>query len=528
MEQKKKRVVIYDTTLRDGMQGIQVNYSLTDKIQIAHKLDDMKIDYIEGGFPLSNDKEAAFFKTIAEEKLNHAKVVAFGSTRKPGGRAGADPHVDALLQADTPAVMIVGKTWKAHVEKVLGTNTVENIEMIYDSIQYLKSQGKEVLFDLEHFFDGYKDDPAYAVEVLKAGTDAGADALVLCDTNGGTLPGELITILQSLPRDELNPLGVHFHNDSGTADANTILSLDYGVNHVQGTVNGWGERTGNANICVFVPNICLKTEYEAAISSELRHLTSLSRYVAEKANIIPDRRQPYVGVAAFSHKAGQHADVIAKAPHLMEHIDSKMVGNERQIILSELAGKSTVMRKLEPYGTFDKNSKEVKNLTTILKTKENEGYEYEAAEASFDLLIRKTLGLYKPMITLKNYHLESFKTSDFPAKTVGRIFLNADEHDIMGASVGIGPVETLDAALRDALIPKCPFLKKIALIDYKVRVLNPQRAAAAKVRVFITSTDHEHNWDTVGVSQNVIEASWEAIVDSMEYYYNNFVVNGDT
>lgn len=525
MNNSKKNIIVYDTTLRDGMQGIQINYSLTDKIQIAHKLDEMKIDYIEGGFPFSNEKESSFFKTMRKEKLNHSKIVAFGSTRKPGGKAKDDPHIEALLESEMPVAMIVGKTWKAHVAEVLNTDPKENLEMIYDSISFLKSEGKEVLFDLEHFFDGYKDDPEYAVEVLKTATKAEADALVLCDTNGGILPPEVITILKALPLDALKPLGVHFHNDSGCADANTLVSLDYGVTHVQGTVNGWGERAGNANICVFVPNICLKTPYTTNMGDQLKHLTSLSRFVSEKANIIPDRRQPYVGVAAFSHKAGQHADVISKAPHLMEHIDGRLVGNERRILLSELAGKSTILKKLSKYGDFNKNSDEVKDLLKILKGKENEGYEYEAAEASFDILIRKTIDMYTPLLNLNNYHLESYKTWEYPAKTVGRIFLSSEGKDIMGAAVGIGPVETLDAALRDALLPFHSFLKKIALIDYKVRVLNPQKAAAAKVRVFITSTDHELTWDTVGVSQNVIEASWEAIVDSMEYYYNNHVIN---
>lgn len=521
----KAHIAIYDTTLRDGMQGIQVNYNLSDKLQIARKLDELRIDYIEGGFPLSNEKEAAFFEKIKEEKLEHSKIVAFGSTRKPGGDCKADAHIQALLKAETPAVMVVGKTWKAHVTQVLRTDFQENLAMIYDTICYLKNEGKEVLFDLEHFFDGYKDDPSYALQVLHTGTEAGADALVLCDTNGGTLPQEVITIFSALPQEKLSTLGVHFHNDTGNADANSILALDYGARHIQGTVNGWGERTGNANLCVFVSNICLKTKYTAHIASQLKHLTSLSRFVSEKANIIPDRRQPYVGVAAFSHKAGQHADVISKAPHLMEHIDSTLVGNERRILLSELAGKSTIIKKISKYGDFDKNSDEVKKLIQILKTKEKDGYEFEAAEASFDLLIRKTLDLYSPLLKLNNYHLESYKTSEYPAKTVGRIFLNSNGQEIMGAATGIGPVETLDGALRDALIPFHSFLKWISLIDYKVRVLNPQKAAAAKVRVFITSTDHEHTWDTVGVSENVIEASWEAVVDSMDYYYNNFVLN---
>lgn len=515
-----RRVVMYDTTLRDGMQGIQVNYTLDDKIKIAHALDEMKIDYIEGGFPLSNEKEAAFFQQIRSENLQHAQVVAFGSTRKAGGSAERDPMVRALLDAETPTVIVVGKTWKAHVEKVLQTDEEENLRMIFDSVHFLKSQGREVFFDLEHFFDGYKDDPAYARQVLKAGSDAGADCLVLCDTNGGTMPQEVASIMAALPQDELAPLGGHFHNDGGVAIANSMTAVDNGAMHIQGTVNGWGERTGNANLCTFIPNIVLKTQYSASCEDHLTHLTHLSRFVAEKANIIPDRRQPYVGDASFSHKAGQHADVIGKAAYLMEHIDSRLVGNERHIVLSELAGKSTVVEKLREYGDYTKASPVVESLTSLLKQRENDGYEYEAAEASFDILVRKALNSYRPLVSLRNYHLESYKTADAPSKTVGRIFLQMDQKEVMGAAVCVGPVDTLDHALRDALRPVCPWLDRITLTDYRVRVLNPESGAAARVRVFVTYTDHEQTWDTVGVHENIVEASWEALIDAIEYYYN--------
>ena len=519
-----RTVVMYDTTLRDGMQGIQVNYTLDDKIKIAHALDDMRIDYIEGGFPLSNEKEAAFFRQMKRENLSHAKVVAFGSTRKANGSAERDPMIRALLDAETPAVIVVGKTWKAHVEHVLQTDEEENLRMIYDSIHFLKSQGREVFFDLEHFFDGYKDDSTYARRVLSAGSDAGADCLVLCDTNGGTMPQEVASIMSALPQGDLAPLGGHFHNDGGVAIANSMVAVDNGAIHIQGTVNGWGERTGNANLCTFIPNIVLKTDYRAACADHLTHLTHLSRFVAEKANIIPDRRQPYVGDASFSHKAGQHADVIGKAAHLMEHIDSRLVGNERHIVLSELAGKSTVVEKLREYGDYTKASPVVEDLTRLLKQKENDGYEYEAAEASFDLLIRKALESYRPLVSLRNYHLESYKTADTPSKTVGRVFLQLDQREIMGAAVCVGPVDTLDHALRDALAPVCPWLDQITLTDYRVRVLNPESGAAAKVRVFVSYTDHTRSWDTVGVNENIVEASWEALIDAMEFYYNTVVL----
>ena len=519
-----KKICIYDTTLRDGMQGIEINYTLNDKIQIAHSLDDMNIDYIEGGFPLSNEKESEFFSRVKKEKFQHAKIVAFGSTRKPNGKAIEDPHTNALLDAETPAVIVVGKTWLSHVKYVLKTTPEENLAMIYDSISYLKSKGREVFFDLEHFFDGYKNNPDYALKVLQTGTEAGAKTLVLCDTNGGTLPHEVDAILAKLPIEKLAPIGVHFHDDCGVAVANSLLSIQKSSVHIQGTINGWGERCGNANLCTIIPNICLKTDFTTNADLKLGALTSLSRFVAEKANIIPNKRQPYVGEAAFSHKAGQHADVILKAPELMEHIDGMKVGNERQILLSELAGKSTIVRKLEKYGKFDKKSDQVDEIVKILKQKEKDGYEFEAAEGSFDLLMRKTLGKYKKLIELKNYHLESFKTGSHNSKTVGRVFLNSQDEHYMGAGVAIGPVDTLDIALRDALNDSYPFISKLSLTDYRVRVLDPEFAAAAKVRVFITTTDHRHSWDTVGVSENIVEASWEALVDSFEYYYNNYIL----
>ena len=520
-----ERVAIFDTTLRDGMQGMEISFTLDDKIQIAHRLDELGIDYIEGGFPLANEKESAFFERTRKEKFQHARIVAFGSTRKPGHKAARDPHIQALIEAETSAVAITGKTWKAHVVQVLNTDLEENLEMIRDSIQTLKEAGMEVIFDLEHFFDGYKDDPAYAHKILETGTRAGADVLVLCDTNGGTLPSDVGRIIGELPKADLAPLGVHFHNDCGTAVANSLAGIEAGACHVQGTINGWGERCGNANLCALIPNICLKMSRHVHAEKNLAELTSVARFVSEKANIIPDKRQPYVGEAAFSHKAGQHADVLTKAEGLMEHIDAQLVGNHRRILLSELAGRSTVVSKMSRYGSFDKKSKEVSELVGKLKELENLGYEFEAAEASFDLLMRKTLNLYSPLAELHNYYLESYKYGESPSKTVGRIFLRQNGKELMGAAVKIGPVETLDAALRDALLPTYPFITKVKLIDYRVRILNPTAAAAAKVRVFITSSDGNESWDTVGVSENIVEASWQAIVDSLEFYYNNYILN---
>lgn len=517
-------VVFYDTTLRDGMQGIEINFNLDDKLAVARMLDELRIDYIEGGFPLANEIESEFFRRVRQEKLQHSKIVAFGSTRRPGTKAEDDPHISALLEAETPAVIVVGKTWTEHVTKVIGTDLEENLAMIYDSIFTLKKAGREVFFDLEHFFDGYKADPDYALRVLQAGSQAGADCLVLCDTNGGTLPHEVSDILQGLPQKELAPLGGHFHNDCGTAVANSLEAIMSGARQIQGTMNGWGERCGNANLCALIPNVELKMKRPNSVGSRVSEITTISRFIAAQANVIPDKRQPFVGSAAFSHKAGQHADVIQKAPYLMEHMDASEVGNERQILLSALAGKGTILAKLQEYGQFTKRSPEVGQLLETLKDREAQGFEYEAAEASFDLIIRQTIGTYTPLFSLKNYHLESFKAGATPSKTVGRIFMSLDQHDIMGAAVGTGPVETLDHALRDALHPHFPELQAVELVDYRVRVLNPESHAAAKVRVFITSTDGEIHWNTVGVHANIVEASYEALVDSLEYYYNACVL----
>ncbi len=520
-------IIIYDTTLRDGMQGIEINFTLEDKIAVARMLDELHIDYIEGGFPLSNEIETEFFRRMRNEKLQHAKLVAFGSTRQPGHKATQDPHIQALLEAETPAVIVVGKTWTEHVSTVIGTSLEENLEMIFDSISTLKKEGREVFFDLEHFFDGYKADPAYALKVLEAGSQAGADNLVLCDTNGGTLPNEVRSILGELPQQKLSPLGGHFHNDCGTAVANSLEAIHAGAVHVQGTINGWGERCGNANLCSLIPNIGLKLNLPNNVGDRVTELTRISRQIAAKANVIPDKRQPFVGTAAFSHKAGQHADVIQKDAHLMEHMDAALVGNERQILLSALAGKGTILAKLQEYGEYSKASPEVSALLDVLKQKEAEGFEYEAAEASFDLIIRQAIGKYSPLFQLKNYHLESFKAGTTDSKTVGRIFMDVGPHDTMGAAVGTGPVETLDHALRDAVLPHCPSLNQVELVDYRVRVLDPESHAAAKVRVFITSTDGNENWNTVGVHENIVEASFQALVDSLEYFYNTSVLGKD-
>lgn len=523
------RVFLFDTTLRDGMQGTGINYTLKDKLEIARRLDDCGIDYIEGGFPLANEKEAAFFQQIKKQPLANARLAAFGSTRKPGNQAAADPNLQALLGAETPVVVIVGKAWLLHVEHVLSTSAEENLALIDDSIRLLKAEGREVIFDLEHFFDGWKAHPDYTRQVVQTARAAGADWLVPCDTNGGTLVGEVTAayeFLATIPGLS-GHLGAHFHNDLDLGVANSLAAVVAGARQVQGTINGWGERCGNANLCSIAPSLSLKLPYQTSL--DLGRLTELSRFVSEKANMIPEKRQPFVGEAAFGHKAGQHADVLAKAQAIqkpgftfggmMEHMDPGLVGNTRRILLSELAGKSTVALKLAKFGTFDKSSREVAELTKILKEKENAGYEYEAAEASFELLVLKALGRYKPLFELDNYHLESYKTWDRDSQTVGRIFLTAEGKRFMGAAVGIGPVGVLDKALRNALEATFPFVKNLVLTDFSVRVLNAGEASTdSQVRVFISWSDGLSAWDTVGVHENIIEASWQALVDSFEYY----------
>ncbi len=523
------RVYLFDTTLRDGMQGTGINYTLKDKLEIARRLDEVGIDYIEGGFPLANEKEASFFQQMKKEPLRSAKLAAFGSTRKPGNKAVSDPNLTALLNAETPVVVVVGKAWLLHVEHVLGTNGDENLALVDDSIRLLKAEGREVIFDFEHFFDGWKAHPEYTRKVVETARDAGADWLVPCDTNGGTLVHEVTAAYEFLSHISglTGRLGVHFHNDLGLGVANSLAGILSGARQVQGTINGWGERCGNANLCSVAPSLSLKLPFQTRL--DLGRLTELSRFVSEKANLILDRRQPFVGEAAFSHKAGQHADVLVKAQALqvdgftsggmMEHMDPALVGNTRRILLSELAGKSTVALKLGKFGSFEKNSREVAELTRILKEKENAGYEYEAAEASFELLVMKVLGRYRSLFELDNYHLESYKTWDRDSQTVGRIFLTAQGKRFMGAAVGVGPVGVLDKALRNALEATYPFVMNLVLTDFSVRVLNAGEASTdSKVRVFISWSDGQSTWDTVGVHENIIEASWQALVDSFEHY----------
>lgn len=515
-------LTIYDTTLRDGMQGEKVNFSLQDKIEVALKLDQLGIHYVEGGFPLANKKEEAFFKQIKKEKIKQSKITAFGSTRKPGRSVEDDFHIGALLQAETEVVTVVGKTWDQHVTSVLQTSLEENLKMIEDSVAYLKKKGREVIYDAEHFFDGYAANPTYALKTLSVAHGAGADIAVLCDTNGGSVHTAIIKALKAVGTIANLRFGIHLHDDVGMAVANSLIALDYGCVQIQGTMNGWGERCGNTNLCTIIPNIHFKTKHQLFSDAQLEQLTPTARYISELANIIPSHQAPYVGFSAFAHKAGQHADVIVKNPALMEHLDSAQVGNNRRILLSELAGKSTIVHKLKKHGDFDKNSKEIAEIISTLKEKENLGYEYEAAEASFELLVLKTIGEYRPLFELDKYHVFCSKDhSEKDSHTHATVFIKVGKELHEAVAKGHGPVGALDLALRLALGNSFPFIKKIKLVDYKVRVLNSEKAANAKVRVFMKSTDGDKDWDTVGVSENIIDASWQALLDSFEYVFND-------
>ncbi|MHC1605069.1 MAG: citramalate synthase [Candidatus Methanofastidiosia archaeon] len=509
---------LYDSTLRDGTQGANISFSLEDKILVAKKLDELGIRYIEGGFPLSNKKDTEFFKRMKDVKLKQAKVVSFGSTRKPNGEVDNDANLHAILSADTFVVAVVGKGWTVHVKDVLRTTPQENLNIVRESVEYLKEKGKEVVFDCEHFFDGFRDDENYALNVLKAAEEGGADVLVLCDTNGGFLTSDAVKIVRKVAKNVQTPLGIHAHNDTDMAVATSVGVVDEGVTHIQGTINGYGERCGNANLCSIIPDLKIKMKIDCVSDEQLKMLTSASRYIAELANYPHNDKSAYVGRDAFTHKAGQHVDVLLKNKRAMEHVKPDLIGNERRILISELAGKGSVLKKMLKYmPKLDKRAPEVIQLTKKMKDLELKGYEFEAADASFDLIIRRELKLTKPMFDLKDYEVTIVKGGKNEGCIVAGVRLNIEKKEHKGSSFGCGPVDALSGAFRNALLPAYPEVKKIKLVDYKVRVVNGMAGTAAKVRVFVRSTDGKDQWDTVGVSENIVEASWQAIVDSFEY-----------
>ena len=512
-----KKVKIYDTTLRDGMQAEGVSFSAEDKLQIAQRLDEFEVDYVEGGFPLSNPKEEEFFARIKDVDFKHAKVAAFGSTRRAGNTVENDPCIGALMACGAEVVTLVGKAWDMHVTDVLRCSLDENIELCADSVAYLVKNGREVVFDAEHFFDGYKANPEYAMKVLQAAADAGAGTLVLCETNGGALPDEVFAITEKVCKAFPKAVvGIHCHNDSDCAVANTLAAVRAGARHVQGTINGLGERTGNANLCTIIPNLSLKMGYETVGADNIQRLTELSRYVFEVANLAPSLNMPYVGESAFAHKGGLHIDALRKNEKTYEHISPELVGNERRFLISELSGASNVLDKLEKKKMITDKALARKILSRVQQM-ENDGYQFETAEASFDLLIKKEMGTYEKTFDLLKYHIDVERSTSGQMVTEATVKLQVDGKAEHVVSEGDGPVNALDSALRKALEPFYPNIRDMSLIDYKVRVVNARAGTAARVRVVIESRDQVDMWGTVGVSENIIEASWHALVDSVEY-----------
>jgi 2-isopropylmalate synthase len=510
------RIRIYDTTLRDGSQGEGVNFSLQDKLRLTLRLDELGVDYIEGGYPLSNPKDFEYFQEVRKLPLRHARVAAFGMTRRKGIRPEEDTCLKALLESQAPIITLVGKTWDLHVRQVLGTTLEENLRMIADSVAYCKAAGREVFYDAEHFFDGARHNTEYALETLKAARAAGASAVILCDTNGGTLPEEIAARTAQVRRALPGEIGIHCHNDCDVAVANTLAAVAQGATQVQGTVNGIGERCGNVDLVSVIANLALKLDHEVLASGSLVRLTEVSRYVYETANMNFRPGQPFVGTSAFAHKGGMHAQGVARNTASYEHIDPAQVGNERRILVSELAGRATVLGKLGRRLQAP-DPAAVAAILGRVQDLEHEGYEFEAAEASFDLLARKVLGGYRPKFERLAYRVNIETDAQGRPVTEATVKVRVGDEVQHTVSEGDGPVNALDAALRKALRTVYPNLAAMQLVDYKVRVVNARAGTAARVRVVIESRDEHDVWGTVGVSENIIEASWLALVDSIEY-----------
>ena len=512
-----KKIILYDTTLRDGAQGEGVTFSVDEKLKIAKKLDEVGIEYIEGGWPGANPKDAEFFQKLKELKLKNSKSVAFGSTRRAKNAAKDDENLKAIVKTGAYGAAIFGKTWDLHVVDALRIPLEENLKLIFDSVQYLKANKLKVFYDAEHFFDGYKANMEYALKTLRAAEDAGADYLVLCDTNGGCVTSEIIEIIEDVKRHVKIPLGIHTHNDSDMANANTVVAVQAGAVMVQGTVNGFGERCGNANLCTVIPNLQVKLGYDCLPPAKIKELTSLSIFVAEVANVkLPDN-MPFVGFSAFAHKGGIHVDAVKKNPRTYEHMQPDIVGNKRRVLISDQSGISNVLYKaVELNVELGKDNPATKELLKNLKELENRGYNFEDAEASFELLMKKTLKTHRTFFALEGFRVIVENKADklVSEATIKLTVKGVSEHT---ASEGNGPVDALNNALRKGLDKFYPTLKQVHLRDFKVRIINPQAATEAICRVTIESTDGKNIWSTVGVSTNLIEASWYALVDSIEY-----------
>jgi 2-isopropylmalate synthase len=512
-------VKLYDTTLRDGAQAEDIAFIVSDKLKIAKKLDELGVHYIEGGWPGANPKDNEFFTAVRNTRLNIAKLVAFGSTHRSGKTPESDDMVDALLSAGTDTVTVVGKSWDIHVREALGISLDEHLAMIYDTLSYLKGKVGELFFDAEHFFDGFKANPDYALAALKRAEAAGVDSLVLCDTNGGVLPWEISEILKKVTAEVSTSLGIHCHNDNGLAVANSLEAVRAGADHIQGTINGYGERCGNADILTIIANMKLKMGIECISDKQMERIKDISRFVDEMANRFPDKHRPYVGDSAFAHKGGIHASAVTKNPLTYEHINPALVGNHQRILVSDQSGLSNIKFKAEQFG-IDLSSDETaaKELVNTVKELERNGYQFEGADASFELLMNRSLGRHGSFFMFRGFRvIIERRSGDEEPLSEATVMIDVGGRVEHTAATGNGPVNALDNAVRKALEKFYPELSEMRLLDYKVRVLTTEDGTAATVRVLIESGDKEDTWETVGVSENIIQASWMALVDSIEY-----------
>lgn len=514
-----KKIYLYDTTLRDGAQGEGVSFSLLDKIQITRRLDEIGIDFIEGGYPLSNEKDAEYFQRVADAPPTHAQVAAFGMTRRKGVAASEDPGMRALVNSQAPICTVVGKTWDFHVLEVLRVSLDENLSMIHESLAFLRASGREVMYDAEHFFDGFHANPEYALETLQAAVEAGASWLILCDTNGGSMPNAIRDATEAV-RNRIRSsdvrIGIHCHNDCDLAIANSLAAVEAGAEQVQGTINGFGERCGNADLISIAGVLGAKLGFDVLADGGLRHLTELSRFVYETANMNLRNNQPFVGASAFAHKGGMHVHAVNRVSSSYEHMNPEEVGNVRRILVSELSGRSNIQALTSKYNLQDNRPLMERVLEKVVQL-ENQGYQFEAATASFDLLVQRCAGLFHPHFDRIKYHVNVETELEEGVVTEATVKLRVRDEIRHEVAEGDGPVNALDAAVRKALVPFFPALAEMRLIDYKVRVVNSEAGTAARIRVFIDSRDGTDRWGTVGVSENIIEASWIALCDAIEY-----------
>ncbi len=522
-----REIKVYDTTLRDGSQGEQINFTAEEKLRIARRLDEMGFPYIEGGWPGSNPKDARFFELAKGVRFQHARLTAFGSTRRADLRVEECPNIRALIAAETPVVTVFGKTWDLHVTDILEISPEENLAMIAETVAYLKGQGKEVVYDAEHFFDGYRRNPDYARQTIEKAREAGADWIVLCDTNGGTLPHDIekmtAEIALLVPPEKL---GIHAHNDGGLGIANTLAAVRAGARMVQGTINGYGERCGNADLIPVIANLQLKMGLGCLSGEALSHLTNLSNYVGDVANITPLNSRPFVGRSAFAHKGGVHVSAILKNPLAYEHIAPELVGNKQRVLVSDLAGKSNIEYKARELGIdLGQNNGVSRRIVDEIKRLEDEGYQFDAAEGSLSLLIKKITGEFVEPFTLECFHVIASKTAHHPSLAQATIKISVGGEEELTAAEGNGPINALDNALRKALTKFYPQLGRMHLTDFKVRIVEGSEGTAAKVNATIESQDEDDTWTTIGVSENVIEASWLALVDSLQYKLSKDRVN---